>query len=171
MTVVEDDENGAQKKEHKLPFRYSMVIPAFKGVDAVAAVPELCNPRGFVVIDEHQLVFERPQVARGVVAVGGADDEHERVAVAQRPEQPAAEALARLGRQARQERDLERRVDDLLRLRHRGQRVEPVVGEVDHPEHPVGREVDVHPREGTEEARVPGVRQADQSEVLHAAGG
>ena len=25
-----------------------------KGVDAVAAVPELCNPRGFVIIDEHQ---------------------------------------------------------------------------------------------------------------------
>ena len=31
-----------------------MVLPAFKGVDAVAAVPELCNPRGFVLIDEHQ---------------------------------------------------------------------------------------------------------------------
>ncbi len=27
---------------------------AFKGVDAVAAVPNLCNPRGFVLIDEYQ---------------------------------------------------------------------------------------------------------------------
>ena len=31
-----------------------MMLPAFKGVDAVAAVPELCNPRGFVLIDEYQ---------------------------------------------------------------------------------------------------------------------
>jgi sulfide:quinone oxidoreductase len=54
MTVAEHAEDGTVKKEHKLPFRYSMVIPAFKGVDPVAAVPELCNPRGFVLIDEHQ---------------------------------------------------------------------------------------------------------------------
>jgi sulfide:quinone oxidoreductase len=31
-----------------------MILPAFKGVDAVAAVTELCNPRGFVIVDEHQ---------------------------------------------------------------------------------------------------------------------
>ena len=54
MTVAEHGEDGSVKKEHKLPFKYSMVIPAFKGVDPVAAVPELCNPRGFVLIDEHQ---------------------------------------------------------------------------------------------------------------------
>ncbi len=54
MTVAEHAEDGSVKKEHKLPFRYSMVIPAFKGVDPVAAVPELCNPRGFVLIDEQQ---------------------------------------------------------------------------------------------------------------------
>jgi sulfide:quinone oxidoreductase len=54
MTVAEHTEDGAVKKEHKLPFRYSMVIPAFKGVEAVAGVADLCNPRGFVLIDEHQ---------------------------------------------------------------------------------------------------------------------
>ena len=54
MHVLELDESGATKKEHVLPFQYSMVIPAFKGVDPVAAVPGLCNPRGFVLIDEHQ---------------------------------------------------------------------------------------------------------------------
>ena len=54
MTVQELDDNGALKKEHKLPFAFSAVIPAFKGVDAVAAVPGLCNPRGFVLIDKHQ---------------------------------------------------------------------------------------------------------------------
>jgi sulfide:quinone oxidoreductase len=54
MTVAEHGDDGTVKKEHKLPFKYSMVLPAFKGVDAVAAVPELCNPRGFVLIDEQQ---------------------------------------------------------------------------------------------------------------------
>jgi sulfide:quinone oxidoreductase len=54
MIVQELDEAGALKKEHKLPFAFSMVIPAFKGVDAVAAVPGLCNPRGFVLVDKHQ---------------------------------------------------------------------------------------------------------------------
>lgn len=54
MFVTELDEHGAVKKEHELPFKYSMMLPAFKGVDAVAAVDGLCNPRGFVVIDEYQ---------------------------------------------------------------------------------------------------------------------
>jgi sulfide:quinone oxidoreductase len=54
MFVAEHDENGQLKKEHSLPFNYGMVIPAFKGVDAVAAVPGLCNPRGFVTIDSQQ---------------------------------------------------------------------------------------------------------------------
>ena len=54
MFVTELDEQGAVKKEHELPYRYSMMLPAFKGVDAVAAVEGLCNPRGFVLIDEYQ---------------------------------------------------------------------------------------------------------------------
>ncbi|OJX32771.1 MAG: pyridine nucleotide-disulfide oxidoreductase [Burkholderiales bacterium 68-12] len=54
MFVTEMDDNGQPRKEHELPFKYSMMLPAFKGVDAVAAVEGLCNPRGFVLIDEHQ---------------------------------------------------------------------------------------------------------------------
>lgn len=54
MTVAEVGDDGAVCKEHTLLFKFSMVIPAFKGVDAVAQVPGLCNPRGFVLIDEHQ---------------------------------------------------------------------------------------------------------------------
>jgi sulfide:quinone oxidoreductase len=69
MTVVEHGEDGAAKKEHKLPFKYSMVIPAFKGVDAVAAVPELCNPRGFVLIDEHQRSKKYPNIYSAGVCV------------------------------------------------------------------------------------------------------
>jgi len=52
--AAEHNEDGTLRKEHKLPFKFAMILPAFKGVDAVAAVPDLCNPRGFVLIDEHQ---------------------------------------------------------------------------------------------------------------------
>jgi len=48
------DDLGNSFKEHEVPFKMAMMLPAFKGVDAVAAVPKLCNPRGFVLIDEHQ---------------------------------------------------------------------------------------------------------------------
>ena len=54
LFVSELDAQGAVLKDHEVPFKMSMMLPAFKGVDAVAAVPNLCNPRGFVIIDEHQ---------------------------------------------------------------------------------------------------------------------
>ena len=61
--------SGKPKKEHVLPFRYAMVIPAFKGVDAVAAVPELCNPRGFVLIDAQQRSKKYPNIFSAGVCV------------------------------------------------------------------------------------------------------
>ncbi len=54
MFVSEMDDGGQLKKEHELPFKFSMMLPAFKGVDPVAAVEGLCNPRGFVLIDDYQ---------------------------------------------------------------------------------------------------------------------
>jgi len=43
---------GETIKQHEIDFSFAMMLPAFKGVDAVAAVPDLCNPRGFVIVDE-----------------------------------------------------------------------------------------------------------------------
>ena len=55
MFVAEHNDKGEVIKEHELPFKYSMMLPAFKGVDAVAAVGEdLVNPRGFVKVDQNQ---------------------------------------------------------------------------------------------------------------------
>jgi len=54
MFVDEYTEDGEVKKQHELPFNYSMMLPAFKGVDAVAGVEGLCNPRGFVFVDDNQ---------------------------------------------------------------------------------------------------------------------
>jgi sulfide:quinone oxidoreductase len=52
--VTQLDDLGNVYKEHELGFKLSMMLPAFKGVDAIASVPKLCNPRGFVLIDEFQ---------------------------------------------------------------------------------------------------------------------
>lgn len=56
MYVTEVDEDGNDKKKHELPFKHSMMLPAFTGVDAVrnCGVEGLVNPRGFVIVDEHQ---------------------------------------------------------------------------------------------------------------------
>ena len=66
MFVTELDEHGGVRKEHELPFKYSMMLPAFKGVNPVAAVDGLCNPRGFVLIDEYQ----RSKKYRNIHAAG-----------------------------------------------------------------------------------------------------
>lgn len=66
LCTSELDAHGNLVKEHELPFKLSMMLPAFKGIDAVATVPELCNPRGFVLIDEHQ----RSKKYRNIFAAG-----------------------------------------------------------------------------------------------------
>ena len=60
------DDQGKELKEHEVPFKMAMMLPAFKGVDAVAAVPKLCNPRGFVIIDEYQ----RSKAYRNIFSAG-----------------------------------------------------------------------------------------------------
>jgi sulfide:quinone oxidoreductase len=66
MHVAEHDEEGKVRREHVLPFSYSMMLPAFKGVDAVFGIEGLTNPRGFVLIDEHQ----RNPTYRNIYSVG-----------------------------------------------------------------------------------------------------
>lgn len=54
MHVEEVAEGGAVKATHDLPFAYSMMLPAFRGVPAVYGVDGLVNPRGFILADKHQ---------------------------------------------------------------------------------------------------------------------
>jgi sulfide:quinone oxidoreductase len=55
MFVDQHNDAGEVIKQHELPFKYSMMLPAFKGVDAVNNVGEdLVNPRGFVKVNEFQ---------------------------------------------------------------------------------------------------------------------
>lgn len=66
MHVSEFAEDGSIKKKHELPFRFSMILPAFRGVPAVAGIEGLTNPRGFIIVDEHQ----RNPKFRNVFALG-----------------------------------------------------------------------------------------------------
>jgi len=62
MYVAEHNDDGSVKKEHELPFKYSMMLPAFKGIDAVFGIEGLTNPRGFIVADPYQRNPKFPNV-------------------------------------------------------------------------------------------------------------
>ena len=54
VRVSEMSSAGKVGQEHDLEFRHAMILPAFRGIDAVRDVEGLVNPRGFVVIDDYQ---------------------------------------------------------------------------------------------------------------------
>ncbi|ODU17627.1 MAG: pyridine nucleotide-disulfide oxidoreductase [Sphingomonas sp. SCN 67-18] len=62
MHVEEVGEDGAVKKTHDLPFGYSMMLPAFRGVPAVRNIEGLTNPRGFIIVDKHQRNLAFPEI-------------------------------------------------------------------------------------------------------------
>jgi sulfide:quinone oxidoreductase len=51
-----------QKKEHEIPFGYAMLIPAFRGIQALTGIEGLVNPREFVLVDKHQCNTKYPNV-------------------------------------------------------------------------------------------------------------
>jgi sulfide:quinone oxidoreductase len=54
LHATEVDDDGKPKKTHDLPFKFSMMLPAFRGIPALRGVEGLSNPRGFVIVDKHQ---------------------------------------------------------------------------------------------------------------------
>jgi sulfide:quinone oxidoreductase len=66
MFVEEVDEAGATKATHELPFAFSMMLPAFRGIAAVRGIEGLTNPRGFILIDKYQ----RNPTFKNVFSVG-----------------------------------------------------------------------------------------------------
>lgn len=54
LLVEEVNDDGSVKTTHELPFSFSMLLPAFRGVPAVHGIEGLTNPRGFIMIDKHQ---------------------------------------------------------------------------------------------------------------------
>ena len=54
LDVEEVAEDGSVKAAHEIPFVFSMLLPAFRGVEAVRGIENLTNPRGFILVDKHQ---------------------------------------------------------------------------------------------------------------------
>ncbi len=66
MQVEELTDDGALKTTHDIPFTFSMLLPAFRGVPAVHGIENLTNPRGFIMIDRNQ----RNMTFRNIFAIG-----------------------------------------------------------------------------------------------------
>ncbi len=69
MYVDELNDDGSIKEQHELEFKHGMMLPAFKGVDAVASVEGLCNPRGFVIVDKQQRSPKYPNIFSAGVCI------------------------------------------------------------------------------------------------------
>lgn len=54
MLVSECNDQGEEIRQHSLPFSYSMILPAFTGIDPLMNIEGLVNPRGFVLVDDYQ---------------------------------------------------------------------------------------------------------------------
>ena len=69
MDVEQFDDAGKKLRDHELAFGSSMMVPSFKGVDAVMNVEGLSNPRGFVFVDEYQRSPKYPSIFAAGVCV------------------------------------------------------------------------------------------------------
>lgn len=54
MFVEEIADDGSVKATSEMPFGYSMLLPAFRGIPAVSGIEGLSNPRGFTIVDKYQ---------------------------------------------------------------------------------------------------------------------
>jgi len=66
IRFTELDDDGNDKKQHEVAFKHAMILPAFTGVNAVADIEGLTNPRGFILIDDYQ----RNPTYRNIYSVG-----------------------------------------------------------------------------------------------------
>jgi hypothetical protein len=51
-----------RRPEKDLPFAFSMMLPAFRGIKPVAGIEGLSNPRGFTIVDKHQRNPKYPNI-------------------------------------------------------------------------------------------------------------
>lgn len=62
MTVEEVGPDGAVRASHELPHAYSMILPSFKGIDALQGLDGLVNEGGFVLVDKTQQNKAFPEI-------------------------------------------------------------------------------------------------------------
>lgn len=67
MEIDEVNDDGSLKKHHSLPYKHSMMLPAFRGIKPLRGINGLVNPRGFVIVDAQQRNPKYPNIyAAGV---------------------------------------------------------------------------------------------------------
>jgi sulfide:quinone oxidoreductase len=62
MTVEQIADDGTVAATKEVPFAYSMMLPAFRGIPAVSGIEGLSNPRGFTIVDSHQRNPKYPNI-------------------------------------------------------------------------------------------------------------
>ena len=58
--------DGKVVQKHEIASDYTMMLPAFRGIPAVTGIEGLDNPRGFIIVDEHQ----RNKTYNNIFAIG-----------------------------------------------------------------------------------------------------
>ena len=69
VNVTVHDAHGQAIESKSIEHRFAMLLPAFRGVGAARSAEALCNPRGFVIIDEQQRNPRFPNVYAAGVGV------------------------------------------------------------------------------------------------------
>ncbi len=62
ITIEQIADDGSVKAETELDFAFSMMLPAFRGIDALQGIEGLVNPRGFTIVDKHQRNPKYPNI-------------------------------------------------------------------------------------------------------------
>jgi sulfide:quinone oxidoreductase len=67
LDVTEMGEDGNPVRQHSVPAKLKMMLPAFRGVDCLKGedgqwIPNLTNPRGFVSVNKHQYNATYPNI-------------------------------------------------------------------------------------------------------------
>lgn len=72
MHLTEGAAAGAPGKAHRLTFKYSMMMPPFRGIEAIAGIEGLADGRGFMLIDECLRNPKYPNIYAAGVTVASA---------------------------------------------------------------------------------------------------
>ncbi len=54
MHVETMNPDGTSASTSEVPFKFAMMLPAFRGIKPLMGIEGLVNPRGFVIVDKHQ---------------------------------------------------------------------------------------------------------------------
>ena len=60
--ITEVGPDGNPVMQHELPHKYSMILPAFRGVSALQGIEGLSNPRGFTIVNKQQHNDKYPNI-------------------------------------------------------------------------------------------------------------